>query len=331
MKTLIRLSLTTAACALVLCANSLDASASPTWQTIPGAPKGHAAVSVSDGSFHGYVYFLGSTWLPGGWQLQGYDFRRPTLPVFNVDDGLYHLQGTSLTVDRTGKLWLITAYNAIDPDPGVPSTACEGGPIDFRQEGGHNNLAVRRDDDPSHDEAFYVIDGNGRIRRALLNIYYLGPAPLPPPVAGCWALEPELPSGAVANDISVKLSDGNVWAADASGAVFVLSPGRSVVSGGQQSIIGASWQSLDGSNGHVKFLGGNYRTSPAAGRDVAVGFDNMSLYNWSDTTEWTWDPDWQHWQFLHFGTSIIHQDPSEHFVDEVAVGLENTIWAKVNQ
>jgi len=332
MKTLTRLSLTASTCALALCASSLDASATPTWKTIPGSPKGHAAVAVGT-NLSAIVYFLNSTWLPiGGWQLQGYDFERPSQGVFNIDQattsGPYHFQGTSLAIDQGTHLWLILANNtvqSVDLNFSAPGTACEGGTTYFRQEGGHNNLAVQNTSQgpfpPSR--GIFVIDGNGRVRT-----WVEDESP-----RACWALEPTLPSGAVVNDISVKPNGGNLWAADANGAVFVLTPGGSVVSNGQISISGASWQSLDGSNGRVKFLGGKYATNTALAnrQDVAVGFDNMSVYNWDDVTGWHFDPDWNHWQFLLFGTSLLITTPSPHFIDEVAVGLENTIWAKVNQ
>jgi len=62
--------------------------------------------------------------------------------------------------------------------------------------------------------------------------------------------------------------------------------------------------------------------------NVPVGVNNMDLYNWSDTTGWTYDPDWQHWQFLQFGMAYVSGSPTK-FVEQVAIGLENTIWAKV--
>jgi len=72
-----RLSLAASTCAFALCANSIDAAATPTWKTIPGSPKGHAAVAISS-LFSSSVVFLNSTWIDDGWQLQGYDFENPS-------------------------------------------------------------------------------------------------------------------------------------------------------------------------------------------------------------------------------------------------------------
>jgi len=299
MKLKARLSLTIGACALALSAN---ASAAGTWQNIPGLPKGHAAVASSDGS-SSTVYFLNNTWVSQGWGLQKYDFQHPGNGIQNVGS----FQGTSLAIDQGGTLWMILAGNTVreidSSNWSAPPTACEGGSFSFRLEGGHNNIAVQNAAQtglPLGPHAkIYVIDGNGGVRMWWDTV-------------SCWLAMPALPSGFVANDISVKPNSERVWVADSNGAVSVLS--------------GVTWQLLDHSNGHVKALGG--RSGRLGSENVAVGFNNMDLYNWNDTTGWTYDPDWQHWQFLQFGTAYVSGSPTK-FVDQVAIGLENTIWAKV--